>query len=229
MAIYTIGDLHLSLGTNKPMDVFGGWGNYVERIEANWRRLVTPADTVVIPGDISWAMKLSECTPDFTFLNELPGEKILLKGNHDYWWETKKKMDDYLFASGFGTIKILFNNAFEVGDYAICGTRGWALDTDSPEDLKILNREVGRLKMSLDVGVKTQKELIVFLHYPPVYGDKVCEEIIAVLNEYNIKRCFFGHLHGLSAKKFATNGDVGGINYKLVSSDALGFVPLFVG
>ena len=142
MSLFAIADLHLSLGTDKPMDVFHGWSDYVERLKTNWERLVTDDDTVVIAGDISWAMKLEECDADFGFINSLPGAKILLKGNHDYWWQTKKKIDDYLLAKGFDTIKVLFNNAYEADGRAICGTRGWYYDKEGDHDMKVINREI---------------------------------------------------------------------------------------
>ena len=151
MSLFCIADLHLSLGTNKPMDVFEGWGNYTDRILNNWNSIVKPEDTVVVAGDISWAMKMEECFADFDFINnKLNGTKILLKGNHDYWWGTKKKIDKYLEDNNFDKIKILFNNSYKVGEFAVCGTRGWNLEIDSAEDEKILNRELGRLRLSLD-------------------------------------------------------------------------------
>ena len=149
MSLFVIGDLHLSLGEDKPMDVFSGWNDYVQRLENNWRRLITDDDTVVIAGDISWAMKLEETLTDFRFIHSLPGKKLLLKGNHDYWWATKKKMDEFISVNHLDSLSILFNNAFRVGEYAVCGTRGWFLENEAPEDIKVLNREVGRLKMSL--------------------------------------------------------------------------------
>ena len=148
MSLFAIADLHLSLGTDKPMDVFRGWTDYVDRLKTNWERLVTDDDTVVVAGDISWAMKLEECDADFSFVHSLPGQKIFLKGNHDYWWQTKKKLDDYLADRGFDTIRILFNNAFMVEGRTVCGTRGWYYDKEGEHDIKVINREIGRLKMS---------------------------------------------------------------------------------
>ena len=150
MSLFAIADLHLSLGEDKPMDVFSGWNDYVQRLEENWRRLVTEDDTVVIAGDISWAMKLEETLTDFRFIDSLPGKKLLLKGNHDYWWSTKRKTDMFLQEHHLDSMQILFNNAYRVGDYAVCGTRGWFLENDTPEDVKVLNREVGRLRFSLE-------------------------------------------------------------------------------
>ncbi|MCR5652664.1 MAG: metallophosphoesterase [Ruminococcus sp.] len=228
MSLFTIADLHLSIGTDKPMDVFSGWDNYVDRFTANWQKLIGVDDTVVIAGDISWAMKLSETEKDFEFINSLPGTKILLKGNHDYWWDTVSKINRYLFENDFSTIKILFNNSFVVDDYVICGTRGWTLDSETDEDKKILSRECGRLRLSLDSAKKSGREPVVFLHYPPIFGSQVQNEIINILTEYNVKKCYYGHIHGSNLIKAAYNGMYKGINFKLVSCDALGFMPALV-
>lgn len=228
MALYAIADLHLSLGTDKPMDIFKGWQDYSERLEKNWRALITDDDTVVIAGDISWAMKLEECFEDFSFLESLPGIKILLKGNHDYWWTTKKKIDEYLKANNFSSIRILFNNSFVVDGVTICGSRGWCYDAGSDADVKIINREVGRLKLSLDSADKADKPPIVFLHYPPVYGDYECSEIIDALKSYNIKECYYGHLHGAHTHKCATTGLYKDINMHLISTDYVDFMPVLV-
>ena len=158
MALFAIADLHLSLGEDKPMDVFAGWNDYTSRLENNWRKLVTDNDTVVVSGDISWAMKLEETLTDFTFIENLPGKKIFNKGNHDYWWSTKTKMDVFLKNNSLDSISILFNNSYVVDDYAICGTRGWFLENESQNDIKVLNREVGRLEMSIQSAIKTGKE-----------------------------------------------------------------------
>ncbi len=226
--LFTIGDLHLSLGTDKPMDIFHGWDNYLERLTDNWKRIVNDDDTVVIAGDISWAMKLSECDKDFSYINSLPGNKILLKGNHDYWWDTASKINRFLDENHFDRIKILFNNSFEADDYNICGTRGWGLDCEKTEDIKILNRECGRLKLSLDSVKDKSKETIVFLHYPPIYADNACNEIIDILKEYNIKRCYYGHIHGSKMIKASFNGEYEGIKFKLISCDAVKFTPTLV-
>lgn len=229
MALFCIADLHLSLGTNKPMDVFDGWENYTERLLKNWNSIVKDTDTVVIAGDISWAMKLEQCYEDFSFINStLNGNKILLKGNHDYWWATKKKMDDYLIQNKFDRIKILFNNSYSVGGYSICGTRGWDLEISNAEDERILNREVGRLRMSLD-SVKNDGETIVFLHYPPLFADSVCEPIIELLKEYGVRKCYYGHLHGRKIVRFAFNDDYCGIRMRLVSLDSVQFTPVLIG
>ncbi len=228
MAIYAIADLHLSLGTNKPMDVFKGWQNYVSRLENNWRRLVKEEDTVVIAGDISWAMKLEETENDFRFIHSLPGKKLFLKGNHDYWWSTKAKINSYLDKMGFNDISIIFNSSSQVGTYGICGTRGWMYNSESDEDKKIVNREVGRLKASIEDCLKNNLNPIVFLHYPPVYDVYSCQEILGVLKEYNIDECYFGHIHGTQAAKKAITGEYESIKMNLISCDYLDFCPLLI-
>lgn len=228
MSLFVIADLHLSFGANKPMNIFHGWDNYEERLEKNWRSLVTDEDTVVIPGDISWAMKLNECYEDFKFIHNLPGKKLLLKGNHDYWWDTRRKIENYLRENGFDSIEIVFNSAKAVGEYAVCGTRGWFYDAEADSDKKVLNREVGRLRTSITEALKTGLEPVVFLHYPPVYGDQRCDDILNVLKEYNIKKCYYGHLHGSNVAKKAITGEFEGINFKLISSDYVKFVPILV-
>lgn len=228
MSLFAIADPHLSLGTDKPMDVFRGWDNYVDRLTSNWNKLITDNDTVVIGGDISWAMKLCETEKDFEYINSLPGKKILLKGNHDYWWDTLSKINRYLEEKGFNSIKILFNNSFEVDDFVICGTRGWIIDSDSEEDKRILSRECGRLRLSLDTAKDSDKEKTVFLHYPPVYAGYKCDGIIDILKEYGVKRCYYGHIHGQNMIKGAFNGELDGITYRLISCDALSFMPILV-
>lgn len=224
MSLYTLADLHLSLGTDKPMDIFRGWDNYVRLIEDTWRYLVDDEDVVVIGGDVSWAMKLEETYQDLAFIHSLPGKKIILKGNHDLWFSTKKKVEDYLKEQGFDSIYILFNNCYEYGDYVLCGTRGWINEQGENVDKKILNREAGRLRLSLEAGKKTGKIPIVFLHYPPIFGSNECYEILDVLHEYQVKRCIYGHLHGQSCKS-AINGVRDGIEYQLVSCDFVQFTP----
>ncbi|MBQ1898980.1 MAG: metallophosphoesterase [Ruminococcus sp.] len=228
MSLFALGDLHLSLGEDKPMDVFAGWNDYVQRLEENWKRLVTDEDTVVLAGDISWGMKLEETLTDFRFIDSLPGKKLLLKGNHDYWWSTKRKMDAYLQENGLASIQILFNNAYRVGEYAVCGTRGWFLENDTPEDVKVLNREVGRLKLSLEEALKLQGEPVVFLHYPPYYRGVECPEIMDVLLEYGIKKCYYGHIHGKKNFRLAFEGVYKGVDFRLISCDKVGFMPVLV-
>ena len=223
MSLYVLGDPHLSLGVDKPMDIFGGWGNYVERIEKNWKEIVKDEDTVVLAGDISWAMRLGEALEDFRFLDSLPGRKIIMKGNHDYWWETKTKTEKFFADNGLSPLCVLFNNAYRIGDISVCGTRGWFYDAKSEQDGKVLNREVGRLKMSIEAGRKLGGEPVVFLHYPPVYAGKECPEIMNVLLEENIRYCYYGHIHGKRASSLATVGNYRGIEFKMISCDQTGF------
>ena len=226
--IYSIADLHLSFGTNKPMDVFSGWTNYTERIRANWQRLVEPDNKVVIAGDIAWAMKLNDINQDFEYIQSLNGKKIIMKGNHDYWWTTKSKMDKYISDSGFDSISILHNNYYVVEDTAICGTRGWFYDAEKDEDMLILKREVGRLKMSIEPAVSAGYKPVVFLHYPPIYNGMECTEIMDVLREYEIEKCFYGHVHGGNAAKKAFIGEKDGISFRLIACDYVNFTPLSI-
>ena len=226
MAIYVIGDLHLSFSTNKPMDIFG-WGNHSEKIKKNWLEKVKNEDTVILPGDFSWATYLQDTYKDFEYLNNLPGKKILSKGNHDYWWTTLTNMKKYLNQNNFENIDFLYNNSFFVEDKIIVGTRGWVNSWRSQENYKILKRENDRLKLSIEDGIKkygNNKEIIAFIHYPPFYKESVSEEIdfIKTLKKYNIKKCFYAHLHGDSHKE-AIEGIVNEIDFKLVSSDYLKF------
>lgn len=228
MSLYAIADLHLSLGTDKPMDVFCGWNNYVSRLDENWRRIVKNNDTVVIAGDISWAMRLTHTFEDFSFIESLPGKKIFLKGNHDYWWTTRKKVEDYLKENNFNSISVLFNSAKIVENFAVCGTRGWSYDCSTKEDIKILNREVGRLTTSIKIAKTFNKEIIVFLHYPPVFSGYECDEILSVLYEHNIKKCYYGHIHGRQIGKKAVIGNFHGINFQMISCDQVNFEPILV-
>lgn len=223
MAIYTIGDLHLSLGCEKPMDIFPGWQGYMEKLEHHWNTLVRLEDTVVLAGDTSWAMKLEDTAADFSFLQRLPGQKLLLKGNHDYWWTTVKKMERFLQENGFDSLHILHNNSILAEGLAVCGTRSWMFDVGEPHDEKVMNRELGRLRASLEAAPEGA-ERVAFLHYPPVYPNANAQQVIDLLKEYNVKRCFYGHLHG-NAIRFAVQGMVDGIEYRLISADALAFCP----
>ena len=225
MSLFAIADTHLSFGTDKPMDSFPGWNDYVDRIEKNWNKIVTNDDTVVIAGDISWAMNFDELKADFDFIERLNGKKIILKGNHDYWWNTSKKMNDFIESQRYKTISILFNNSYDIDGVSVCGSRGWLFDVDDEHDEKVLNREVGRLRLSLESAVNDEK--IVFLHYPPVTTDTKCDEILNLLKEYGIKKCYYGHLHGIAAKK-AIDDVVDGIEFRLISCDRLGFVPKLI-
>lgn len=222
MSLYAISDLHLSLSNDKPMDVFRGWENYVDRLKANWTRLIKDSDTVVIPGDISWALKLEETKEDFAFLNSLPGKKIILKGNHDLWWSTSKKLTQFLEENNFSTISFVFNNAVVVEDKAVCGTRGWFYDL-APDD-KVVKREAGRLEASITAAEKSGKTPIVFLHYPPVYSEWVCEEIFSVIKKHGIKTVWHGHIHGSGFNNAKKEFD--GVNLRLLSADCVDFCPV---
>lgn len=229
MSLFAIADTHLSFGVDKPMEIFPGWAGFEERLEKNWRAVVSDEDTVVIAGDISWAMTLPQAEPDFRFLHQLPGKKIIIKGNHDYWWTSKKKMDDFLARHSFDTIQILHNSAFTAGPVTICGTRGWPQEGEgeSEQDNKVLLREAGRLQMSIDAAKKLGGEPIAFLHYPPVTPEGACEEFVDILAEEEIKRCFFGHLHAQSMKNFR-GFEYRGVRFNLISSDYLEFCPKLV-
>lgn len=230
MALFTIADTHLSFGCDKPMDIFKGWTDYTRRLSDKWNALVTPDDTVVIPGDISWAMTPNEAAADFRFLDSLPGTKIIGKGNHDYWWQTMNKLNNFVKENDFHTIRFLFNNAYRVGDVAICGARGWFFDAagaDSDENRKVIDREAGRLARSVEEGIKTGGEPTVFMHYPVAFDGNVCEPLMEVLKKYGIRRCYFGHIHGDRTGRFA-DFEVDGIRFSLVSADFLAFCPKLV-
>lgn len=224
MALYAIGDTHLSLGGAKPMDVFGGaWENYVEKLAQGFAR-VKPEDTVVLCGDLSWGMSLEEALPDFQFLNDLPGTKYIVKGNHDYWWNTANKMLSFWADHGLSTLHLLHNNCALYGGVALCGTRGWFFDEGlaAQESDKVYRRELLRLEASLKAAGETPK--LVFLHYPPKYQGYICRDIVDLLEKYRVLGCFYGHLHG-GSHRLAMEGCVQGVEYRLVSADYLDFVP----
>lgn len=231
MKVFIIGDLHLSFSTNKPMDIFGdGWKDHHEKIRENWEAMVGPEDLVFINGDFSWAMGLKQADADFAFLQRLPGKKVISKGNHDYWWGTMNKMKGFLEEKGYDTIDFLHNNAYLVGDTAICGTRGWFVDEGDTtgQNQKVFQREVQRLATSLQAGKDLgAKELIAVLHYPPLYPGYRCDEIIETMERFGVKHCYYGHLHGPSHRK-AVTGEREGIYYHLTSCDATGFAPVLV-
>ena len=236
MSIYVMADLHLSITTNKPMGIFGSrWTDHMEKIKKNWNAIISDDDTVIVPGDISWAIDYSEACDDFSFINSLPGKKLLGKGNHDYWWGTMAKNRAFVKQNGFETIDFLYNNAYKIENYIVCGTRGWYVDeklqneTNEPEYQKIVLREAQRLKMSLEEAIKLREndeQILVFFHFPPVFKSFVCNELLDILSEYGIKNCYFGHIHGTYnvPKTFEYNG----INFTLISSDFLSFVPMIV-
>ena len=225
MALYAIGDLHLCLGAPKPMDVFGGaWIGYMDKLRQGLS-VITQEDTTVLLGDLSWALDLEEAKEDFSFINSIPGRKIILKGNHDYWWSTASKFYKFCEANGFANMEILNNNCYEYGDIAICGTRGWFFEEErsSDHDGKVFRRELQRLETSLKAAGEKQK--YVFLHYPPRYKGYTCKEILALLEKYEVRRCYYGHLHGPS-HGLAMEGMWDGVDFRLVSADRLNFQPL---
>lgn len=229
LALYAISDLHLSFGTDKPMNIFGAkWNNYTERLFENWQAIVKPDDVVVIPGDISWAMYLEDARDDFKFINSLNGTKLLLKGNHDYWWTTMSKMEKFLAENNFSTIKILNNTAFLYNNMAICGTRGWssASENSDGEDKRIFEREKIRLVLSLeDAKAKNPEKIVVAMHYPPISDGN--DDFLSIIKEYGASRCVYGHLHGAS-HNFAVEGELDGVKINLVSCDYINFAPLFL-
>ena len=223
MSIYAIADLHLSFASPKPMNIFGdNWTNHELKIKESWMNTVKAEDLVLLPGDFSWAMSLDETLEDFKYLSSMPGKKIMLKGNHDYWWNSLKKLNDYMKKNNFKDISFLYNNAYEFEGKIIAGTRGWILISKEEEDKKIVNRELLRLELSITEGIKEygeDKEIIVCMHYPPT--NKTLLEnsnFIKVMQKYNVKKCIYGHLHGESHSE-AIEGNVGGIELKLVSAD----------
>lgn len=225
MAVYAIADLHLSFGADKPMDVFSGWNDHAQRLEKNWRTLVEEGDTVILPGDISWGMSLEQAGADFAFIHRLPGRKILLKGNHDYWWTTAAKFYKFCAEQGFSNMEILHNNCHFYGDVALCGTRGWFYEEDrgGTHDEKVFRRELGRLETSLKAAGKREK--LCFLHYPPRYQGYECPEILELLERYGVRRCYYGHLHAES-HRLALQGNWHGIEFQLVSADYVNFKPV---
>lgn len=224
MSLYAIGDLHLSEGADKPMGVFGDkWNGHADKLRDSFSKLEQD-DVCVLCGDLSWGMSLEECRKDFILVDSFPGKKILLKGNHDYWWSTASKARAFFDENKIETIDILHNNYFVYNETAICGTRGWFFEeeTGTVHDRKIMMREVGRLKTSLEAAGDRKK--IVFLHYPPVFGKYCCNEIIDLLKLHGVRLCCYGHIHG-SACYSALNGWYEGIEFKLVSADFLNFEP----
>lgn len=238
MAVFAISDLHLDVKTNKKsMEVFGNrWKGYTEKLKKNWAAVVATQDTVILPGDISWALNTEAALEDLKWIDALPGKKIISKGNHDFWWSTVSKMKHFLEENSIHSIDFLNNNAFEVEQYIIAGSRGWFTDksmqtTNGEVDYcKMINREVIRLRLSLDAAKKlnmeTNKKILVFLHFPPLWGDFSCNEILDVLKEYKIDTCYFGHIHGCYAQNGSFEQD--GIHFRMISADYLDFLPLIV-
>ena len=224
MALYAIGDLHLCLGAPKPMDVFGGtWTGYMQKL-ADGLPVIGPDDTTVLLGDLSWALDMASATADFAWIDRIPGRKIILKGNHDYWWSTASKFYKFCDENHFSNQFILNNNHYEYNGWALCGTRGWFFEEDrsGTHDEKVFKRELIRLEASLQSAGNLPK--MVFLHYPPRYKGYECTEILALLKQYDVRQCYYGHLHGAS-HGLAIEGIWDGIDYKLVAADRLNFQP----
>lgn len=226
MSLFVLADLHLTFGNpEKNMGIFPGWKDYQELIEKNWRELVKPEDTIVLPGDISWGMSLSEAAPDFHFIESLPGEKIIIKGNHDYWWCTRRKMEEFFQTEGLASLHILHNDHYRYESFGICGTRGWVNMPGESQDEKVLKREVQRLETSIKSAIAEELEPIVFLHYPPIFAANFNYDILEVLYRYKIKKCYYGHIHGRSAHELCVKGIYDDIDFHLISGDYLQFVP----
>ena len=238
MSVYVIADLHLCTDNEaKSMEIFGNrWKDYQNRIQTNWNRLIEADDTVIIPGDISWALNLNEAVSDLKFLDSLNGKKVIMKGNHDFWWSSVTKMNALFNEIGVSTISILNNNALEIEDYIITGSRGWFVDSSvqtknvNADFDKINNRELIRIRIGLEAARKlkeeTDKEILAFFHFPPVWGEFKNEGIINILNEYDIKQCFFGHIHGTYSVPACI--EVSGIQMRLISADYLNFIPYHI-
>lgn len=231
MALYAISDLHLSHGTNKPMDVFGAnWEGYVSKIKDNWERMISETDTVLIPGDVSWAMNISEAYEDFLFIDKLPGTKIILKGNHDYWWDTVTKINKFFYLHNISSIKLLHNNSYIVDDISVFGTRGWLLPTNadfSTHDQKIYDREKERLRISFDSCTEAKKRKVVMMHYPPFGRTGISTEFTDIIKASGAKLCIFGHIHSENDAAFY-NRSINDVEYMLVSCDHLDFIPVII-
>ena len=224
MALYAIGDLHLCLGAPKPMDVFGGaWVGYMDKLREGMK-CIGPEDTIVLMGDLSWALDLESAKADFSWINAIPGRKIILKGNHDYWWSTAAKFQKFCLENGFEDLHILNNNCFDYQGCAICGTRGWNYEEKraTAHDEKVFKRELIRLEASLKAAGEAPK--LVFLHYPPRNKGYECPEILELLRRYEVRRCFYGHLHGPS-HKLALEGTWDNVEYALLAADFINFCP----
>ncbi len=237
MSLFVMADLHLSSNGSKSMEVFGPrWKDYMNKIQKNWKAVVNDEDTVILPGDISWGLKPEDAVDDLLFLDALPGQKLIGKGNHDFWWATAAKMNAMMEKHQITSIRMLYNNAYLIEDCIVCGTRGWFVEENQQhavgtvDYLRIVNREVIRLRLSLDEAVRLKNEsgrnlpILVFLHFPPVWNGFVCREIVDVLHEYEIKTCYFGHIHG--AYYAPRSSFFEDIEFVLCAADALHFAPM---
>ena len=235
MSLFVMADLHLSTDGEKSMEIFGPrWKDYMQKIEKNWRAVVTDEDTVVLPGDISWSLKLEDAEQDLRLLDSLPGHKLIGKGNHDFWWSTAAKMNAFFQKHELNTLRIFYNNAYAMEDCILCGSRGWFVEEGQQKTVgdadyeKILNREVIRLRLSLEKAAKLQngrnRPILVFLHFPPVWADEVCRPIVDLLHEYKVRSCYFGHIHG--AYYMPRTIEFEGIDFVLTAADYLNFAPM---
>jgi len=228
MSLYALGDPHLSTAGDKPMDIFGGgWDNYTQKLTKGFSALKED-DICVICGDISWANSLEDADGDFLFISRLPGKKIILKGNHDFWWTTAAKAKKRMEHLGVTNIDFLHNNCFNYGENAaICGTRGWFYEEErgGEHDKKIMLRELGRLETSLRLA--GEREKYVFLHYPPKYGNYECGEILSLFEKYSVRVCCAGHIHGPALTRIF-EGTKNGTTHYMVSADRLGFKPKLI-
>ncbi len=231
MSIFAISDLHLPLGKDKPMDIFGGrWENYIEKLEKNWKSIVSEKDLVLIPGDISWATYLDDAFADLKFIHDLPGRKVILKGNHDYWWSTLNKLKKFIEEHKFTSIDFIQNTAYVWENTAIAGTRGWNIPNaqTGAEDRKIFEREKQRLILSLeDAKSKKAEKIVVAMHYPPIEQNMINLDFLEIMKAYDVRVCIYGHLHA-AAQKFAPVGVFEGISLRLVSCDYLNFMPILI-
>ena len=227
MAIYAIGDLHLSVAAKKPMDIFSGWDDHAEKIIHNWKNKIKDEDVVVLVGDTSWGMTLADAIPDFRLIHKLPGQKIIVKGNHDYWWGSMTKMGEMLESYEFSSIRFLHNNSYYLQGVHICGSRGWIFENGQPHDEKIIRREGARIEASLKSRGPEKGETILFLHYPPIYAGQTLEPYVKLMQKYGVRRCCYGHIHG-QGHKYAVQGLCRGIEFTMVSSDYLSFDPALI-
>ena len=233
MALYVLSDTHLSLTAEKPMDIFGGrWQGHAEKIRKNWTNLVTDADTVVVPGDISWGMNLDEAGEDLIFLAQLPGKKIFLRGNHDYFWTSLAKMKTFFAERGYDNIDFIQNNALSEQGFVLAGSRGWYIDpADMPRNAdyeKVWARENIRLHMSLEEAQKAAygREIIAFFHFPPVFGAYKNENTLSLLHEFGVRRVYYGHIHGnYIIPPVRVYEDIA---FHIVSADYLNFIPQII-
>lgn len=232
MAVYVLADLHLSFTTDKPMDIFGSlWDNHAEKLREYWNYMVLPEDTVIVPGDISWAMHIEDAVEDFRFINELNGKKIIMKGNHDYWWQSMKKLEEFVAEHSFDSISFLHNSAVAVENIVVCGSRGWSCESSpSEEDRKIIAREAIRFELSINEAKKLnpdgEREIVAFSHYPVLLPGDETSPILEVLVRHGIKRLYYGHLHGVRENQLIKRA--GGVEMELISADFRHFTPVRV-